>query len=409
MKPISRRALTLGGIALLFLAGVVWVVATQGPLAPVRVTVAAAGEGRLERTLFGIGTVEARRAYAIGPTVAGRVARVLVDQGDSVAAGQLLAEMDPVDLEARQASGAAAAARADDLVRSAQATLAETDSRARLAQASSERFADLRRRNFVSQEAADAKAHEAAAARAAQQAATAALAAAREEARRARSDLAGLGKNREHLRLASPVAGIVTARLAEPGSTVVAGQSVMQVIDPATLWLRVRIDQGRSAGLAVGLPAEIALRSRPGARLPGRVERVDLVGDAVAEERIANVAFDAPPGQLAIGELAEVTLRLPPLERALAVPAAAIHRAGQGTAVWRNVDGRAQLAEIATGAASADGRVQILLGLGAGDTVIVHSSRALAAGSRVKVVETLVAASAGGGLAIAAPAGKAAP
>ncbi len=135
-------------------------------------TAAAASETTLERTLFGIGTVEARRAYAIGPTVAGRVASVLVDQGDSVKAGQLLAEMDPVDLESRQSASGASAARAGQLVAAAQAALAETASRARLAQNSAARFADLRRKNFVSQEAADAKAHEAAAARAAQDSAT---------------------------------------------------------------------------------------------------------------------------------------------------------------------------------------------------------------------------------------------
>jgi HlyD family secretion protein len=390
MKPPSRRALALGLIALLFLAGFGWVVATQGPLAPVKVTVAKAGEATLNRSLFGIGTVEARRAYAIGPTVAGRVARVLVDQGDAVAAGQLLAEMDPVDLEARQAASSATASRAEQLVASARAALAETASRARLAQNSAERYADLRRKNFVSQEAADAKTHEAAAARAAQDAATAALAAAGDEARRTRSDLSGLGKSREHLRLVSPVNGIVTARLAEPGSTVVAGQAVVQVIDPATLWLRVRIDQGRSTGLAVGLAADIVLRSRPGEVLRGRVERVDLVGDAVAEERIANIAFEAPPGTLAIGELAEITLRLPPLAKALAIPAAAVKRVGKTDGVWRIAGGSAQFAVISTGTPSADGLVQVQKGLAAGDEVIVYSGRTLSTDTRVKVVDTLV-------------------
>ena len=70
------------------------------------------------------------------------------------------------------------------------------------------------------------------------------------------------------------VAGLVIARDAEPGSTVVAGQSVLQLIDPASLWLRMRIDQGRSSGLRAGLPAEIVLRSRPGERFPGQVTRV---------------------------------------------------------------------------------------------------------------------------------------
>jgi HlyD family secretion protein len=392
MKLPARRTLSLAAFGLTFLAGFGWVVATQGPLAAVKVTTANASETTLERTLFGIGTVEARRAYAIGPTVAGRVARVLVDQGDIVKAGQLLAEMDPVDLESRQSASGASAARAGQLVAAAQAALAETASRARLAQNSAARFADLRHKNFVSQEAVDAKAHEAAAARAAQDSATAALAAAKDESRRAQSDLAGLGQSRAHLRLISPVGGVVSARLAEPGSTVVAGQAVLQVIDPATLWLRVRIDQGRSHGLAVDLPAAIVLRAQPGQRLPGRVARIDLVGDAVTEERIANVAFDSPPAQLAIGELAEVTLRLPSVDKALSIPAAALTRQGNAPGVWRLVDGRAQFVTVSTGITSADGQVQVMSGLAAGDTVIVYSSKTITPDLRVKVVDSLVKA-----------------
>ena len=390
MNLPSRRSLFLGAFGLLFLAGFGWVVITQGPLAPIKVTVAKAGETTLQRSIFGIGTLEARRSYAIGPTVAGRVAAVHVDQGDAVSVGQLLAEMDPVDLESRQTASGATAARAQQLVAAAQATLAEATSRAHLAQASAQRYADLRRKNFVSQEAADAKGHEAAAARAAKDAATAALAAARDEGQRAQAEQAGLGKSRAHLRLISPIAGVISARLAEPGSTVVAGQAVVQVIDPASRWLRVRIDQGRSTGLAVGMNADIVLRSRPDTVLKGQVERVDLVGDAVAEERIANVAFASPPDNLAIGELAEVRLHLPPVEKALAVPATAIKRIGQVDGVWRRQDGRAVFVPIKAGATSTDGMTQILDGIAADTEVIVHSQRAINAETRVKVVDALV-------------------
>jgi HlyD family secretion protein len=389
MKTMSSRTLAFSFVGLAFAAAFGWIVATQGPLAPVRVTLDTAREARLERSLFGIATMEARRSYNIGPTLAGRVARVLVDQGDVVKAGQLLAEMEPVDLDARLAAGAASAAAAAQRVQSAEAALAEAGSRARLAQASADRYADLRRKNFVSREAADAKVHEAAAAQAARSAASAALSAAKEDVRRAQSELAGTGMSRAHLRLISPVDGIVTARLAEPGSTVVSGQAVVQVIDPASLWLRVRIDQGRSSGLAVGLPAGIVLRSRPGEKFAGRVERVDWVGDAVTEERIANVVFDSVPRGIAIGELAEVTLRLPAIEKGLAIPAAALHRRGNQSGVWQPADGRARFVAVTAGAISARGEVEILQGLAAGDTVVVHSARALADGARIKPVDAL--------------------
>ncbi|MGE5384640.1 MAG: efflux RND transporter periplasmic adaptor subunit [Betaproteobacteria bacterium] len=389
MNMPSRRHLALGALAAAFVVAFGWIVATQGPLAPVKVTVAPAKETRVERHLFGIATIEAKRSHAIGPTVAGRVARVLVDHGDMVKAGQLLAEMEPVDLEARIAAGAAAAASAAQRAQSAEAALAEAVSRAQLTKNSADRYADLRKRNFVSQEAADAKAYEATAARAGRDAAAAALAAARQDVRRAQSEVAGTGQSRAHLRLVSPVDGVVTARLAEPGSTVVAGQAVVQVIDPASLWLRMRIDQGRSQGLAVGLPAEIALRSRPGEKFAGRVERVDWVGDMVTEERIANVVFDQLPPGLAIGELSEVTLRQPVIEKALTIPAAALQRRGEQSGVWQPRDGRARFVPITPGVMSADGLLEIRQGLASGDAVIVHSTRALADDARIKTADRL--------------------
>lgn len=389
MNATTRRNLVVGLIAAAFLVAFGWIVANQGPLASVKVTVDQAKEARLERSLFGIATVEARRSHAIGPTLAGRIARVLVDQGDAVKARQLLVDMEPIDLDARFAAGAAAAAASAQRVQSADAALTETTSRAQLSKNSADRYAELRKKNFVSQEAVDAKAHEAAAAQAARLGATAALAGAKDDLRRAQSELAGAGMNRANLRLLSPIDGIVTARLAEPGSTVVAGQAVVQVIDPASLWLRVRIDQGRSSGLAVGLPAEIALRSRPGEKLVGRVERVDLVGDAVTEERVANVVFDTPPKGLAIGELAEVTLRLPAIEKALAIPAAALQRQGSQTGIWQPQEGRARFVAVTAGAMSADGMVEVRQGLAAGGEVIVYSGKALADGTRIKPVDSM--------------------
>ena len=390
MKTPSVRSLAIGASLLVVLAGLVWVIATQGPLAPVKVTVTQPKTVTLAPAVFGIGTVEARRSYVIGPTAAGRLARVLVDQGDRVVAGQLLAEMDPVDLDERMLAGRAAAERAVDNARAAQSALLETQSRAKVALASADRYADLRSRNFVSQEAADAKRHEANAADAGRGSAEATLAAARDETRRAEADLAGVAKSRAHLRLASPVNGVVAARLAEAGSTVVAGQVVLQVIDPESLWVRSRIDQGRSGGLAAGMPAEIVLRSRPGAPLPGRIERLDLVGDAVTEERIVQVGFAAIPAGVSVGELAEVTLRLPAVVGALAVPSAALKREGRTRGVWVLDDGRARFRAVTVGAETLDGLSQVTSGLKAGEAVIVHSSQPLAEGLRVKEVESLV-------------------
>lgn len=77
----------------------VLVLLRNSPFAPVtQVTTAEAARNTLQASLFGIGVVESRRNILVGPTTAGRVLRVLVEQGDQVEAGQLLAEMDPIEL-----------------------------------------------------------------------------------------------------------------------------------------------------------------------------------------------------------------------------------------------------------------------------------------------------------------------
>lgn len=390
MRSISRRAVWIGLLTAAAISGLAWVIATQGPLAPIKVTVTEARETTLALSLFGIGTIEARRSYAIGPTAAGRVSRVLVDQGDVVSAGQALAEMDPVDMEDRVVASRASAQRAGQLAHSAEAAVAESRSRAHIARASAARYAELRQKNFISQEGADAKYHETKAADAALAGATATLAAARDEARRADADQAGTNKARANLRMLSPVAGVIAARLAEPGSTLVAGQSVLLLVDPTSLWVKARVDQGRSAGLAPGLPVDIVLRSLPGQVLRGKVERVDLVADAVAEERIANVSFLKVPEHLTIGELAEVTIHLPAVERALAIPAASLKRIGKAEGVWQLSGRRTAFRPLTIGARSLDGQAQVISGLSAGASVVVHSSRPLTPDLRVKIVNSLV-------------------
>ena len=389
--PPSRMSLFIAaGIVGALLLG--WLATSQGPLAPAKVTLAKVEQGPLIASTFGIGTVEARRSYALGPTVASRVARVLVDQGDVVRAGQLLAELDPVDLGDRVVSGQLAAERATSIVRAAEAQLAEAQSRAQLAVASARRSNELHAQGFVSQEATDAKGHEANAAKASVDAAGAQLAAARRDHDRALSDVAGVGKLRAQARLTSPVDGVVSARLVEAGTTIVAGQAVLQVIDPATLWIKARIDQGQAGGVRVGQPAEIVLRSDPGRAYRGEVQRVDLVSDAVTEERIVNVAFAARPEGISVGELVEVTIRTADLPNVRSVPAAALKRLDRQEGVWQYADGRVAFRPVKVGITTLDGRSQIVDGLNAGDEVVVHSEQASKPDTRVKVVTAIVRA-----------------
>ena len=379
-------------LGILLLAGFAAVLLRSGPLAPIRITVTTVDEGNITSSLFGIGTVEARRAYAIGPTSAGRVRQVLVDVGDSVHAGQLLAEMDPVDLVERGAALDAAIARAESALAAATAQRQDAHARWQLATANAQRYLDLGNKQFVSPGAIEGKQQEQISAQAASAAADANLASAKQEIARAKAEREGLQQQRNNLRLVASSDGVITARDAEPGSTVVAGQSVIKLIDPSSLWVKVRFDQGRSTGLAVGLPAAIVLRSNPGKAQRGQVARLELLSDNVTEERIAQVMLESMPKTISVGELAEVTLTLPPNERGLLIPNSSLKRQGNRLGVWRLEDGKLRFVEVTVGNASLDGMVMIRSGLAAGDRVVVHSEKELTANSTIKIVNTLVGA-----------------
>ena len=394
--PHLLRRVGIGALAVGLVAALAFVALRTGPLAPTKVTVTSVQEGKLSPAIFGIGTVEAKRSWMVGPTVAGRVLSVRVDVGDTVKAGQLLAEMDPVDLDQRLAALDAALARASSTQAAAQAQVADTTARRELAAINAKRNQDLAAQNFISPGALEGRLQEKASAEAALQAAQANLSGTAQDITRQKAERAALQQQRGNVRLVAPADGVVTSRDAEAGSTVVAGQPVLRLIDPASLWVRMRVDQGRSAGLATGLKASVVLRSQPHAALQGQVARVEMLADAVTEERLAQIAFTTTPAVSAsVGELAEIEVQLPETTAALLLPNASIQRLQGQAGVWRLSEGKPVFAPVRLGASSLDGRVQVIEGLKAGDSVVVYSQKALTEGARVQVVDALVKATAG--------------
>jgi len=183
-------------------------------------------------------------------------------------------------------------------------------------------------------------------------------------------------------------------RDAEPGTTLVAGQAVVEVIDASSLWANVRFDQISATGLAQDLPAQVVLRSRAGQALAGRVLRVELKADAITEELLAKVVFEGMPEPLPpVGELAEVTVERPPVASAPTIPNAAVRREGDKLGVWQVVDGDLRFVVLKLGVSDLDGFVQVRDGLVEGDQVVLYSEKVLSARSRVHVVERIAGVS----------------
>ena len=108
--------------------------------------------------------------------------------------------------------------------------------RRQLAEINAKRYRDLGGKNFVSPSAVEGKQQELDSAQAALEASEANLLGARQEQLRLKADQDGLREQRGNLRLLAPRDGLVISRDAEPGSTVIAGQAVLLLVEPDSLW-----------------------------------------------------------------------------------------------------------------------------------------------------------------------------
>ncbi len=374
--PIQGRTLALLAVIVPLLVLFVYVGMRSGPLAPVEVTVVAVESRSITPALFGIGTVEARYTYKIGPTSPGRLKRLDIEVGDLVSKGQIFGEMEPIDLDDKVHSQ-------DAMLNRAKAVLQEAKTRQTFAQTQALRYEKLLAANLTTEEVVTTKRQEL-------DIAKAALSVAQEDIIRVEADRKGTIAQRSNLLLIAPVAGIIAERNADPGTTIVAGQSVVEIIDPESLWINVRFDQISATGLAGDLLASIVLRSRSGQILDGKVLRVEVKADAITEEMLAKVVFNSIPNPLPpLGELAEVTVNLPSLKAAPSIPNAAIRRVDDKEGVWRIVDEELKFTPVTLGSKDLDGFVQVEEGLKNDDQIVLYTEKALTQNSRFKIVDKI--------------------
>ena len=163
MKPAwaaRLRSASIAAVVLMLLALLAYVALRTGPLAAVPVRVAIVEKRAIAPSLFGIGTVEAPFTHKIGPVAAGRIKAVMVEPGQAVRRGQLLGEMDPVDMDQRMGALQAARRRTEASLLGVQAQLLEASARVSFTQGQAKRYEQLFATGMVSTEAVEAKRQE---------------------------------------------------------------------------------------------------------------------------------------------------------------------------------------------------------------------------------------------------------
>ncbi|WP_443192253.1 HlyD family secretion protein [Pseudomonas indica] len=223
----------------------------------------AMGNGRLEATEVQVASKQP-----------GRLAEVLVDEGDRVRKGQLLARLDTRTLEAQRAQAEAEVLRARENLTASEANVALRNSELRLADQDLRRFRELFQRGHTSRQQLDQQQARFDTANAALDAARAQVSAARAAIGAAEAQVAQLTSEIDDASLRAPLDGLVQLRLAEPGEVLGAGGRVLLLIDLGDQYMNLYLPAALAGRLTVGDEARILLDALPEQPLTARISFV---------------------------------------------------------------------------------------------------------------------------------------
>ncbi len=331
----------------------------------------------------GTGTVEARTETQVAARVMGYIQSIAVREGDRVSAGQTLVEISASELnsgveQARAAGQEAQAARLE-----VESAIAAAESQAKLAEATFNRMRNLHERKSISDQEFD----EASARNAAAQAALKMALAKRDQVEQKIQQAAAAQRSAEtqlgYLRLQAPFTGIVTARMAEPGTLAAPGMPLL------------RVEQAGSYRLVASFPESVLGSVKLGQSLPVTVEALGVTTEGTLAEIAPTVDPATRTITLKISLPAHNSLRSGLFGKAkapvgtqdlLQIPDTAVRDTGQLTSVFV-VDQNVARSRMVKLGERRDGMRQVLSGLNPGDRIVSSIPAGLRDGDPVEVAQ----------------------
>lgn len=302
----------------------------------------------LTRSVTVTGPVEPIRTVSVNAQMAGTLLSVLVEEGDRVDTGQLMAELDARETSAQLERAEAVFANAESAFQRAQQLQA----------------------NGLTTEAD--------------------LDAARSAYAIARADVELWRTRMAFSRIAAPASGVVTAKMVERGSAVSTNQTMFEIADDSLLVVRVRVSELDVVHLRPGATVTVRLDAYPDARISGRVRRVFPSADAVSRLVPVEVALGRTGRDVDVrpGFLARVEFALDHRKDVLAVPASAIGVAESGAFVYA-VDADTLIRRTVETGLTAAGWIEVTRGLSPGEHVVTSGHVNLRPGLTVRVSDAL--------------------
>lgn len=311
-----------------------------------------------EATAAGIhltGEIRARHEFDLAFRVGGRLLKRHVDAGAVIRPGQVLAELDPQDLQlAAQAASAQLAAARSEL---------------NTARADHARQADLLARKFISQAAFDAKEN--------------ALKTASARFEQASAQAAISGNQAAYGQLHSSTPAVVLATLAEAGQVVAAGQPVLRLARPEEKEVAIAIPEQSIAAARQAQAWQVRLPALPDLSLRAELRELAPAADPQTRTYAARLRLLAPPTGVHLGMSARVEAVIKETSATLKVPLSALVDTGRGAQVWVIADNKAQARPVEVERYTEEGAI-LRAGLKAGEQIVVAGTSRLSADQPVR-------------------------
>lgn len=316
-----------------------------------------------------MGELRPQARVDILPRTSGRLRSVLVEKGDRVARGRLLAEIDDEELQQQ-------AVRGEATLRVAEATLRQQETNLQHLMAQQARLEQLYDAQLISLQDVEDVRTRVEAARAQKELAEAQIS-------QVRAEMAETKIQLEQTRLYSPLSGFVGERFLDPGAMVSASTPILTVIDLSQLKTVAGAPENQLRHLRPGLKGRVMVDAYPDERFDGIISRISPLLDPATRSAEVEIIIPNPGFLLKAGMFARVQILVRSTD-SLAVPRESLVTRGERSGVFLVEDGTVRFADIRTGLAQ-NGRLQVLAGLNAGDTVVRAGAQFLNEGDTVRV------------------------
>lgn len=365
MKRISLRKV----LPWLIAAVVVVFVVYRLKFSPTPVMAHTVVTGDVRGEVMGTGTLEARVKTVISPRIQERLAEMLVDQGDAVKSGQLLARLDDAETKQQVAIAEATLAASRATVERVKADEARAQAVLQQAQLDHRRSTELLAGKIAAQADFDKTAEALHVAEADLKRAQSANVEAERQVLTAEKTLLYQKEHLAFTEMRSPYDGLVTRRDRDPGGVVVPGASILQVVATNEIWVSAWVDETAMAGLKVGQPARVVFRSEPAKTYPGEVARLGREADRETREFVVDVRVKELPENWTIGQRAELFIETGHKSNVVLLPPRFVRWRENKPGAFVNDHGKARWREVALDLRGLQ-NVEVTQGLSAGDQIV---------------------------------------